>query len=151
MVADAVPLSDILRNLLVNYRVQGPRDTRDQLGLLLQLERAIDQDPNETGRVYHMRPNYRSRRGVGEDGKIVSIGAIQQGPTRADGGYSYPGDREFKDRDRVNVHVNFFDITEGDDGVVGRASVPILTVWVPKRLEAEWLTQEQGPSDDDAN
>lgn len=149
LVNDDVPLRDILSKLLVDYAVQGARDTSNQLGLLLQLEKAIAADPNETGRVYHMRPGYKGHRGVDEQGRIPSIRRVHQGPTRAEGGYSYPGDFAFKDPDRVCVQAHFFDLTEGDNGDVVRKAVPILTVWVPKRLEADWLTQEQ-PDDDSA-
>lgn len=143
LAAQAVPLSDILGDLLLDYRVQGARDTSDQLGLLLQLEKAISHDPAETGCVFHMRPGFKSRRSVDPQGRIASIRRIHQGPTRADGGYSYPGDFAFKDADRVCVQVHFFDLTDGDGGPVVREAAPILTVWVPKRLEADWLTQEQ--------
>jgi len=138
-----VPLSDILSKFLLDYRVQGMRDTADQLGLLLQLEKAVTANPAETGRVYHMRPNFKSRRGVDDQGRIASIRRIQQGPTRSDGGYSYPGDFAFKDPDRVCAQVHFFDLTDGDNGPVVREAVPILTVWVPKRLEADWIAQDQ--------
>jgi len=143
VVADDVPLSDILSKFLLDYRVQGARDTSDQLGLLLQLEKAVSANGGETGRVYHMRPNFKSRRGVDYQGRIGSIRRIQQGPTRAGGGYSYPGDFAFKDPDRVCAQVHFFDLTDGDNGPIVREAVPILTVWVPKRLEADWIVQDQ--------
>jgi hypothetical protein len=143
LVADSVPLNDILDKFLLDYRVQGARDTSDQLGLLLQLKKAITANPAETGRVYHMRSKYKSRRSVDDQGRIASIRRVQQGPTRADGGYSYPGDFAFKDPDRVCAQVHFFDLTDGDNGPVVREAVPILTVWVPKRLEADWIAQDQ--------
>lgn len=150
LVNDNVPLSDILSGLLVDYVVQGPKDTSNQLGLLLQLEKAVAANPNETARVYHMRPGFIGRRGIDEQGRIPSVRRVHQGPTRADGGgYSYPGDLAFKDGDRVTVQAHFFDLTEGEMGNVVRTAVPILTVWVPRRLEADWLTQEQ--SDEGAN
>jgi len=143
LMADNVPLAEMLADFMLPYRVQGAKDTSDQLGLLLQLEKALSADPSETGRVYHMRPNYRSRRSVDDQGRIPSIRRIQQGPTRAAGGYSYPGDFAFKDAARVCAQVHFFDLTDGDNGPVVREQVPILTVWVPRRLEADWLTQDQ--------
>ena len=51
----------------------------------------------------------------------------------------------------MSVHVHFFDITEGDPEAVVREAVPVLTVWVPRRLEADWLAQEQGQSRQNAD
>lgn len=76
------------------------------------------------------------------------IRRIHQGPTRANGHYSYPGDFAFIDREQVCAQVHFCDLTAGD-GLVVRVHVPIITVWVPRRLEVDWVTQEQ-PSDDAA-
>jgi hypothetical protein len=144
LVADGVSLSDIRSKLLVDYKVQGARDTSNLIGLIFQLERAIAADPNETARVYKMRPKYPSDRSIDGQGQLTGIRRIQQGPTRAGGGgYSYPGDWAFKDDDRICVQLHSFDLTDGRRGPVVRESVPILTVWVPRRLEADWLTQDQ--------
>ena len=143
LVNDDVLLSDIYSKLLVDYAVQGAGDNTNYLGFMLQLERAIAADPNETCRVYHMRPGYIGHRGVDKQGQIASVRRVHQGPTRADGGYSYPGDLHFRDPDRVTVQAHFFDLTEAGDANVVRKAVPILTVWVPKRLEVDWLTQVQ--------
>lgn len=143
LVNDDVLLSDIYSKLLVDYAVQGAGDNTNYLGFMLQLERAIAADPNETCRVYHMRPGYIGHRGVDKQGQIASVRRVHQGPTRADGGYSYPGDLHFRDPDRVTVQAHFFDLTEAGDTNVVRKAVPILTVWVPKRLEVDWLTQVQ--------
>lgn len=147
LVNNDVPLSEIRSKLLVDYAVQGAKDTSNYLGFMLQLERAIAADPSETGRVYHMRPGYVGHRGVDRQGRIPSVRRVHQGPTRAPGGYSYPGDLTFKDPDRVTVQVHFFDLTEGTDPTAVRKAVPILTIWVPKRLEADWVTQEQPVGD----
>ncbi len=148
-VAEDVPLSEMVDKLLIDYRVQGARDTADHIGLLLQLQRAVEDDPSESGRIYNMRPNFKSRRTVDEQGRIGSIRRVHQGPTRAAGGYSYPGDFRFIDPARVCTQVHFFDLIDGDNGPVVRENVPILTVWVPKRLEADWIAQAQ-PVDDDS-
>ena len=147
LVNDDVPLSDIRSKLLVDYAVQGAKDTSNYLGFMLQLERAIAADPSETGRVYHMRPGYIGHRGVDKQGRISSVRRVHQGPTKAPGGYSYPGDLTFHDPNRVTVQAHFFDLTEGKDPTPIRKAVPILAIWVPKRLEADWITQEQPVAD----
>jgi len=144
LVADEVSLQALVSDLLVDYRVQGARDTSDLIGLLLQLQRAVEADPGETSRVYRMRPAYKGRRGVDEQGRIGSIRRVLQGRSGPADAATYPGDHAFRDPDRVTAQVHYFDLTEGDDSNPPvREQVPILTVWVPKRLEADWVTQEQ--------
>jgi hypothetical protein len=144
-VASAVPLRTVLENLLVNFRVQGAVDSNHMIGLLLQLEKALESDLNETARVYRMRPNYRSKRGLDKMGLISSIRHLQQGPTKSSDGYSYPGDWAFIDPESVVVQVHVFDLTKGkgEREVLVRQAVPLLAVWVPKRMQADWLAQDQ--------
>jgi hypothetical protein len=147
LVADGVPLRLVVEELLVNYRVQGPVDSKDVIGLLLQLQKALERDNSEAARIYRMRPGFTAERGVDDQGRIPSIRRLQQGPTRADGGYSYPGDRAFVDQGAVTVQAHVFDLTEGEgpNKVVVRRGVPLLAVWVPRRMEADWVSQDQAP------
>jgi hypothetical protein len=143
LVADGVSLKSVVEDLLVNYRVQGPVDSKDMIGLLLQLQKALERDGAETARVYRMRPSFTASRGLDDQGRIPSIRRLQQGPTRTPGGYSYPGDRAFVAPDRVTIQVHFFDLTEPPNDTIVRRAVPLLAVWVPRRMEADWVSQDQ--------
>jgi hypothetical protein len=90
-----------------------------------------------------MRPNFRATRGVDDQGRIPDIRRLHQGPTRATGGHSYPGDRAFFAQDRVTVQVHYFDLTEPPNDTVVRTGVPLLAIWVPRRMEADWVSQDQ--------
>lgn len=146
---DDVPLERVLSELILNYRLEDPSDTEISLGMLLQLSQALRNDPTEITRIYRMRPAYRSSRGIDANGRIPSIRRLQQGPTRSGGGYSYPGDYEFRDNDRVTVQLHTIDLTEGE-GANRRtvaAAVPAIALWIPRRMSQGWVVQEQ-PNED---
>ena len=142
LVCDDVPLQKVLSDLLVGHRVSDARDTQDMTGLLLQLVKALESDQDETTVVYRMRPNYQGSRDIDVDGRIVSVRRLFQGPTRdGSGTYSYPGDMRFLDRGRVTVQIHCYDLKRA--GHVVAKSVPIVAVWVPRRMKLDWLVQHQ--------
>jgi len=138
---DQARLDAVFSDLLLKYRVEDPDDTQHILGLLLQLSQALKVNPEETVSLYQMRPAFLGARGL-EDGRLGSIRRLHQGPTRSGNGYSYPGDHEFRDPTRVTVQMHTINLTE-NDVVVGEA-VPILAVWVPERMQIDWIVQDQG-------
>jgi hypothetical protein len=153
-VCETVPLSDLIDNLLLQYRVENPSDTERTLGMLLQLSYALRGgptgnprgNPNETARFYKMRPAFtEARRGLDANGRMGSIRRLLQGPTRSGDGYSYPGDITFRDQDRVTVQLHTINFTEeqnGQDVLISQA-VPVLAIWVPGRLSLDWIVQDQ--------
>lgn len=143
---DPVPLDEVVSDLLLRYRVEDPDDTESVLGMLLQVSQSLKANPDETAVVYRMRPGYQgSRRGLDDEGRISSIRRLQQGPTRSGQGYSYPGDHDFRDPDRVTVQLHTIDLTEDEVGkeVVVKESVPVLAVWIPDRMTLDWIVQDQ--------
>jgi hypothetical protein len=143
MICATANLSDAIENLLVPYRVMDAGDTNEQIGLLLQLQSALDQNPNETVSLHIMRPNYRASRTLDVNGRIASIRRILQGPTRAaGGGYSYPGDFVFKDNNRVSIQFHRLDLDDANRQRVLN-EVPLVAVWVPSRMDVDWLAQFQ--------
>jgi hypothetical protein len=137
---DQALLDTVLQNILLRYRVEDPTDTQNMLGLLLQLSRALKANPGETVSLYKMRPAYLGSRGLKND-RMASIGQLHQGPTRSGAGYSYPGDRDFRDQNRVTIQLHTVNLTEND--VLVSESVPILAVWVPQRMDLHWVIQDQ--------
>jgi hypothetical protein len=139
---DIVLLNRIMTDFLLRYRVEDARDTQEMLGVMLQLSKALEQNPQETGRVYRMRPTYTgAMRGLDSRGCIPSIRRLFQGPTRSGQGYSYPGDHAFRDPGRITLQLHTFDLTENE--AVVRHSVPVFAMWVPRRMALDWLTQHQ--------
>ena len=153
-ICEAVPLRDLIDNLLLQYRVEHPSDTERTLGMLLQLSYALrggptgnpPGNPDETARFYKMRPDYPdAHRGLDANGRMGSIRRLLQGPTRSGDGYSYPGDITFYDANRVTVQLHTINFTEkqgGQDVVISRA-VPVIAIWIPERLSLDWIVQDQ--------
>lgn len=146
-IAQDVSLDSLINEFLLQYRVEDPTDTENFLGLLLQVGQALKRNPRERAVVYRMRPDYEgSTRTVNGQGKITSIGALQQGPTRRGGGaggYTYPGDREFMQSENVSVQIHMLDLTETRGGPVIARNVPAIAVWIPERMSLDWIVQDQ--------
>ena len=145
LICESVPLQIVLSELLVAYRISDAADTQDMTGLLLQLSKSLESDQNETVAVYRMRPTYQGVRDVCANGRIASIRRLFQGPTRVrnNGGqaYTYPGDMAFRDDDRVAVQIHRYDLKH-DSRIIAR-NMPIVAVWVPRRMSLDWLVQHQ--------
>jgi hypothetical protein len=115
--------------------------------MLLQLSQALKANPNESACVYRMRPDFQNaKRGLDQQGKISSIRRLLQGATRSGGGYSYPGDHDFRDANLVTVQLHVISLTEEDqahDEIVVMQSVPVPAVWIPNRMSLDWIVQDQ--------
>ena len=142
VVCREAPLHDLMENLLVRMRVTATFDSQRNTGMLLQLSRALEDDPNELCTVYCMSPGRRRRRGINENGQLTNLfqGEVPVHP-RERRGEVYPGDRAIRDHDRVTVQVHKLDLTNGNDVVV--ENVPAIAVWIPARLTREWISQAQ--------
>ena len=141
LVCDEVPLRQAMEELLVKIRVTGWMDSQRNTGLLLQLSKALEDDPAETCRVYQISPHVRRRRRIGEDGEIANLyqGEFPVNPIEKRGTI-YPGDRMIRDDMRVTLQIHRIDLTVDEQVIV--ADVPVVAVWVPARLSRAWLVQD---------
>lgn len=144
-VCEDVPLETVLSDLLVQYKLVDSTDSQRSTGLILQLREALDRNSGELCTVFRMSPRAQSerRRGVSPEGRI---GQLFQGAYPVDQGRRgsiYPGDRETKSRDRVTVQIHLVTLTsQGDENTILASRVPIIAVWVPRRLEEGWIVQD---------
>ena len=144
VVCRGVPLRAVLGQLLLPMRITGNRDSQRNTGLLLQLTKALENNPGETCTVYRMSPNVRRHRSVDGNGEITNIfqGEAPVNPLERRGEI-YPGDRAYRDTDEVTVQVHRLDLTRDKDVVA--QDVAVLAVWVPTRIARGWLDQDQPP------
>lgn len=143
LVAGGVPLRDVLEELLVDVRVSGSIDSRNNMGLLLQLSRALDDAADEACTVYRMSGGQARERSVDSHGAIASElfqGAAPVRPAELQGTI-YPGDRKIRETDRVTVQIHMLHRKEGS--TVVESPIPVVAVWVPPRLQRPWLIQDQ--------
>jgi hypothetical protein len=136
--AAGLSLAEVISDLVVPFRVTGAGDTRELIGIMLQLSEALRENPTELCNVYQMRPGYVADRAIDADGRVEQL---FQGPTPlASGGYGYPGDRAFHDPDVVAFQLHSLNLKQGD--VVAR-EVPMIAIRLPQRFSLEWVAQHQ--------
>ena len=138
----AVSLVQVVDRLLVPYRLTASSDTQEITGVLLQLSRALEQDPDEQCVVYRMSPDFPRRRTVDDNGRIRNLfqGAAPVNPPELRGSI-YPGDLALHEPEDVTVQVHFVELSQ-DREIVAR-DVPVVALWIPRRMELPWLAQEQ--------
>ena len=142
-----VSLQTAMERLLVNIRITGTTDSQRNIGLLLQLTKALDDNPDdnpdEVCTVYRISPATGRRRGVDENGEVTNLfqGEAPVHP-RERRGEIYPGDRAIRDDDNVTIQIHDLELTRDRDKQVVARNVPVLAVWVPQRLAHAWIVQE---------
>jgi hypothetical protein len=141
LVCDGVPLQQAVSELLVQMRITGMTDSQRNTGLLLQLKKAIDEDPTETCRIYRMSGGRSRQRGVDDTGEVTNLyqGENPVVPKNLRGSI-YPGDRAIRDQDNVTIQIHTLQLTRNDVSVA--ENVAVITVWVPSRIAEGWLVQE---------
>lgn len=141
-VCRGVKLEQVIKKLLLPYRLPAAQDSLEMVGILLQLSHALKSFPDELCVVYHMRPNYISSRTVKDNGRISELfqGAAPVYPEWLQGSI-YKGDRNFHEQKDVTVQIHFINLAKGKNIV--EEKVPVIAVWIPKRMELHWIAQEQ--------
>ena len=132
-----VPLRDAIKQLLVRMRINDIADSQRNSSMLLQLGRALDSNLNEVCTVYRMSPRTGRRRSVDENGKVKNL---FQGKDRIKP-EKYPGDREIRDQDNVTIQIHMIALKQGNEEIM--KNVPVIAVWVPKRLARPLIIQDQ--------
>lgn len=141
LVCENAPLLRVVEELLVKMRITGTTDSQRNTGLLLQISKALETNPDESCTIYRMSGGRRRERGVDEDGEVLNLyqGEAPVQP-RDQRGTVYPGDRRIRDHDNISVQIHNLNLTR--EGVVVAENVPVLAVWVPARLAHAWVAQE---------
>ncbi len=139
-----VPLRDVMEALLIRMRLTGATDSQNNTGMLLQLSKALEANPQEVCTVYQMSRGTQRERSVDGSGKIGQLfqGAAPVAPPERRGEV-YPGDRAKNDGDTITVQLHSLNLKRRDD-IINR-DVAVVAVWVPARLEVDWLVQDQPP------
>jgi hypothetical protein len=137
--AENVPLRDVFEQLLLNYRVPRTNDSIRFYGALMQIRAWLDDNPNATCSVYHMRPGQHVPRGLSAAGDMRNL---HQGPGRSGGVQTYPGDFHTKALTGVTVQIHNVEIHDAS-GTTLATDVPVLAVWIPNELSQPFLIQQQ--------
>ena len=140
--ADAVSLQSVMENLLVPFRLTGATDSQRNTALLLQLSKVLENNPEETCRVYQMSAGQKRLRGIGNDGEIKNL-YQGEAPVRplAQRGTVYPGDQAIKDGDRITVQIHYLDLRDDADRIVSPDTY-VISVYLPGRLAENYVVQQ---------
>ena len=119
------------------------QDSMNYTGMLLQIEHALSENPDELCDVYQISNGMSRQRAINDKGVISEL---FQGSNSIDGVQIYPGDREIRSQNNVTIQLHTLDLKR-DNQIIAEA-VRVLTVWVPSRLAKPWLVQDEGNTGD---
>ena len=147
--SDAISLREAVQNLITLYRVRDPINSQHQLGLLLQLAIALEDEHDEPCSVYFMSNGRARERGVTDEGKIATNLFQGAAPThpKALQGTVYPGDFKIRAADAVTIQIHSLSLTRNGHPTI--EDVPVIAVWLPPRHRKPWLVQGQPPQAND--
>ena len=139
-----VPLRTAMEQLLVNMRITGTTDSQRNIGLLLQLTQALEDNPDEACTIYRMSPTSGRSRSINENGEVTNLfqGEAPVQP-RERRGEIYRGDRAIRDNNNVTIQIHELELTHHRGGHVSARNIPVLAAWVPERLGRSWIAQDQ--------
>ncbi len=144
LVCAGIPLSQVVDQLLVPFRVTGTVDSQRYTGMLLQLSRALELDPNEACTVYQMSPHTGRRRDIDSRGELTNLFQGEAPVSPKDRrGEVYPGDRAICNDDIVTVQIHTLNLTKERGNELIAEQVPVIAVWAPARLAKAWISQDQ--------
>jgi hypothetical protein len=148
MVDPDVPLSAAFENLLTMVRINRPSDSTQFFGVLMQVKNYLEQRPDSTCTVFQMRPGVTepSVRRVNQDDDIDNI---FQGGYPVPGREIYPGDNNIIAQHRLTIQIHHLDevrryASENRRYEIIATDVPVIAVWVPREMSADWLSQDHG-------
>ncbi len=138
--ATDIPLQNTFEQLIINFRTTHPSDSLRLTGLILQVGHYLKQNPDELCDIYLIDKGDLRKRTISK-----SIGKLNlfQGrdPSTAPG--RYPGDRKIKADDKLTIQIHQLNLhIETKEREI--ENVPVIAIWVPKKMEHDWVIQNQG-------
>jgi hypothetical protein len=132
-----VPVRRILEELLIPFRATFSRDSRQLTGVLIQIQKYIEDQDENIGSVYIMSGGIARKRVLNSEGEIPQL---FQGSNSKGGVVIYPGDREIHAGGLLTVQIHNVDV-ETAEGTL--ENVPALAIWIPGCMSAEWYVQQE--------
>jgi len=141
-VARPVPLASAFENLLTKLHWSRPVDSALLAGLLLQVGRFLDLNPDAACTVYRMSQGRVRMRSLDIDDAVPTLfQGANYDRTNARTITLYPGDNEIHDPGQLSIQIHTLELHKNGDVVA--ANVPAVAVWVPRSMGRAWISQHQ--------
>jgi len=146
LMAVDIPLKDVFDNLLLSIRHAHPGDSTNFTGLLLQLERYLEQDPYAPCTVFQMSGGKSRKRSV----LIKTARGKNEIPELFQGAYPsettkewkvggiYPGDEKIRNTSQVTIQIHNLVVKTADGDI---DDVSAIAVWIPKAIARDAYRQ----------
>jgi hypothetical protein len=138
LVAKDIPLKKTFEELLLNFKVTYPNDSQRLTGLMLQVKKYLDDNPNAVCDIYFMRKGEPRERTVNKTTGRFQLFTGKQPKT---GPVKYPGDREIVDKAKLAIQINSLELDVQAESRIYK-DVPALGIYVPDEMGRSWLSQE---------
>ncbi|MBU7586759.1 MAG: hypothetical protein KAF91_28520 [Nostoc sp. TH1S01] len=136
--ATDIPLKDTFEQLIIKFRTTHPTDSQRFTGLMLQVQRYLEQNPDELCDIYLMDKGKLRLRTIDINGKwYLFQGRNSKDPEK------YPGDQKIRVEDKITIQIHKLNLhveAEGRD----IANMSVIAIWVPQKMECQWISQNQG-------
>ena len=139
LVATGLSLREVYESFLTKLRFTRPSDSARFTGLLLQIDKHLEEQ-DDSCTIYQMTPGRLRERGLDDKDEIKNLfqGQNPDGVPRM--AAIYPGDREIRAADGLTIQIHRLRLKH-DNGTVAANDVPAVAVWVPRRMAADWISQ----------
>lgn len=145
-IIEAVPLTTVLEDFLLNLEVKDPGDAEEHSAMLVALSTMLAKDPSMKVDVFLMnqlQPNYRSREATASLQASNKFAPINQYFSQSANSVN---DRSFFTPDRISLQLRRFDLGhhQRDPSKADIRSVTWYALYVPKRLKKDLVVEERG-------
>ena len=140
-----IPLRELYEQVLAAVVLPDAEEHTEWQVALSMIANALDEHNNLMANIILMRPESEPFRGVDDERRIKQVFAGAY-PGRLP--YAYSGDRDVR-LDDVTLQLHCFDIGHGSDGsaaidrTVLASRVPVLALWLGRRVNRPMIRQEQ--------
>jgi hypothetical protein len=141
LVVSGVPLREAYENLLTRLRISRSTDSTRFTGLLLQLARYLEENPDSSCTVYRMSEGRSRDRSVNDSDEIPNL---FQGAYPDTKGEIYKGDRYIRTEGELTIQIHNLRILSEPNRQVVAENVPAVAVWIPSAMATDWLVQNEG-------
>ncbi|MQY52685.1 Z1 domain-containing protein [Rhodocyclus gracilis] len=145
-IIEAVPLTTVLEDFLLNLEVKDPGDAEEHSAMLVALSAMLAKDPSLKVDVFLMNqltPGYRSRVSTAALTAINKFAPINQYFSQSANSVN---DRSFYTPDRISLQLRRFDLghEQREQSKADIRGVTWYALYVPKRLKKDLVVEERG-------